>query len=212
LQWTDNSAVETGFTLQRATDSAFGTNLTSFPIAANAAGGLTTYVDIGVVANTPYYYRVLAFNGAVASTWSNTASATISGQSAVVIIDNGTTGTSSTGTWAVSGAPNPYGANSLYGTTGSTYTWSFTPAVTGTYRISMWWTALSTRYTAVPVRVWNGGTIANLTVNQTLNGGMWNILGQWPLTAGTSYKVTITVTPSTSPPSTCADAVRFERM
>jgi hyaluronate lyase len=75
----------------------------------------------------------------------------------------------------------------------------------------MWWTSLATRSASVPVRIWNGGTIANLTVNQTQNGGMWNVLGQWPMTAGTTYRVTITA-PTGSPPSTCADAVRFERL
>jgi hypothetical protein len=31
-----------------------------------------------------------------------------------IIVDNGDPGTSSTGTWLVSGGANPYGANSLY--------------------------------------------------------------------------------------------------
>jgi hypothetical protein len=210
LRWTDNSAVETGFTIQRATNAGFSQNLTSFAAPPNPAGGTTTYADNTVALNTLYYYRVRAFNGAVTSGWTNTASALI-GTLAAVIIDNGQAGTSSTGTWRVSAAPNPYGANSLWSYSGATYTWAFTPPTTATYRVSMWWTSLPSRSTAVPVRIWNGGTIANLTVNQTQNGGMWNVLGQWPMTAGATYRVTITAPPG-SPPSTCADAVRFERL
>lgn len=127
-----------------------------------------------------------------------------------IIIDNGQPGTSSTGTWAVSGAPNPYGKNSVWSYSGATYTWYFKPSASGTYRVSMWWTSLSSRSKAVPVKIWkSGGTIAQLAVNQIENGGKWNVLGQWPMNEGTTYKVTITA-PYGSPPSTCADAVKFE--
>ena len=213
LRWTDTSGVETGFTVQRATNAAFTANLTSATAPANTTGGATTYVDNTVVLNTTYYYRVRAFNGAVASLWTNTASASVGATPppVVVIIDNGQAGTSSTGPWAVSGAPNSYGTNSVWSYSGATYTWSFTPTTTGTYRVSMWWTALATRSTSVPVRIWNGGTIANLNVNQTQNGGMWNVLGQYTFNAGTTYRVTITA-PTGSPPSTSADAVRFEQL
>ena len=133
-------------------------------------------------------------------------------QGAAVIIDNGQAGTSFTGTWAVSGATGAYGTNSLYGWGGATYTWSFTPTTTATYRVSMWWTVAGTRYTAVPVAITHAGGTANMTVNQTANGGMWNVLGTYTLNAGTTYRVTITAVPPTSPPSTSADAVRFERL
>jgi hypothetical protein len=136
--------------------------------------------------------------------------------SGVVIVDNGQPGsTSKTGTWYNSAAPDPYSTGSLYGysTTNppvtATYTWTYTPPATGTYRVSMWWTALSTRSTSVPVAIQNSGDTANVNVNQTQNGGMWNILGDYPMNAGTAYNVTITA-PTGSPPSTCADAVKFE--
>ncbi len=59
-----------------------------------------------------------------------------------IIIDNGQAGSSYTGSWYASGAPNPYGANaSLYGYTSSnggaapTYTWSATLPQSGTYDV-----------------------------------------------------------------------------
>ncbi len=56
LNWVDNSLNETGFTIQRATDSAFTAGLTTFNLAANA----TTYTD--TVAAGTYFYRIRASN------------------------------------------------------------------------------------------------------------------------------------------------------
>ncbi|HBG28289.1 MAG TPA: hypothetical protein DDX75_14480 [Phycisphaerales bacterium] len=128
-----------------------------------------------------------------------------------VIIDNGQPGTSSTGTWDISGAPNPYGANSVWGYSGATYTWTFTPATTGKYKISMWWTALTSRSGSVPVTIQHSEGTASITVNQQQNGGEWNDLGEYTLNAGTAYNVRITA-PAGSPPSTSADAVKFSEV
>jgi FtsP/CotA-like multicopper oxidase with cupredoxin domain len=90
LTWTDNSASETGFTLQRATDSAF---TTAVPVGGSIAplspdtngqgitwGGTITYNDTAATGPGPYFYRVQAFkplasywsSGTLTSAWSNT--------------------------------------------------------------------------------------------------------------------------------------------
>ena len=56
LTWKDNSASETGFTIQRATDAGFTTGLTTFTVGKN----VTTYTDTTNLPNTNYYYRVRA--------------------------------------------------------------------------------------------------------------------------------------------------------
>jgi hypothetical protein len=56
-----------------------------------------------------------------------------------VIIDNGTSGTTSTGIWQISGGLNPYGANSYWSRDGSTYTWQFDSQPAGEYEVLMWW-------------------------------------------------------------------------
>jgi hypothetical protein len=124
-----------------------------------------------------------------------------------VVIDNGGPGTSYTGTWGVSGATGSYGTPSVWSRDGSKYTWTFTPAVSGSYQLSMWWTAYSTRSTAVPVDILHALDISRVTINQKLNGGKWNVLGRYSFLAGESYTVTITSQPG--PSSTCADAVKF---
>jgi hypothetical protein len=66
LTWRDNATNETGFTIQRATNATFTTNLSSFTAAANAVTLTQT-----VTRNTTYYYRIRANNLGGSSTWVN---------------------------------------------------------------------------------------------------------------------------------------------
>jgi len=66
VTWTDNSNNETGFAIQRATDSAFTTGVVLSPAGAN----VTTFNTGNLVAGS-YYFRVNAFNGVGASAWVN---------------------------------------------------------------------------------------------------------------------------------------------
>jgi hypothetical protein len=59
VTWLDNSNNETGFTVQRATNSGFTKNVVNVNVGAN----LTVADLTGLKANTTYYVRVLAFNG-----------------------------------------------------------------------------------------------------------------------------------------------------
>lgn len=70
LSWTDNSSDETGFEIERSLDGS------SFSPVATVGADVTTYPDTGLSADTTYFYRVRAVNGAGASAFSNTASAT----------------------------------------------------------------------------------------------------------------------------------------
>ncbi len=70
LAWTDNSATETGFKVERSPNGSTGWTLLT-TTAANATG----YADTGLSAGTAYYYRVSATNG-LDSTVTSTATAT----------------------------------------------------------------------------------------------------------------------------------------
>jgi len=68
LTWQDLSGNETGFTIQRATNAAFTSGLTTTNLAANA----TTLTQTGLTRNTQYWYRIRANNGAIiTSAWVN---------------------------------------------------------------------------------------------------------------------------------------------
>jgi len=126
-----------------------------------------------------------------------------------IIVDDGDPGTSSTGTWDLSGGADPYDGDSLWARYTATYTWRFTPTQTGQFDVYMWWTVISSRGTAVPVAINHAGGTANVTVNQLENGGQWNLLGTYNFDAGTEYSIVVR-TPGGSP-TACADAVRLVR-
>lgn len=125
--------------------------------------------------------------------------------SAAVIVDNGDSGTSATGTWAASAGTGPYGADSLYNKTVSG-TYSFEAALTGSHEVYLWWTYHYNRHEAVPVAIYDGTRLLDtVIVNQLQNGSRWNILGTFTF-SGTA-KVVVASTSVDN--STCADAVKF---
>jgi hypothetical protein len=70
LTWTDAASNESGFVLQRATDSAFTSDLTAMTLPADT----TRTVDSSVRRTTTYWYRVYAFNSIGPSSFSNVVS------------------------------------------------------------------------------------------------------------------------------------------
>jgi FtsP/CotA-like multicopper oxidase with cupredoxin domain len=68
LNWMDNSNKEASYLIERATDAAFLTGLTSFTIPGTSAAGAATYQDTTVANNTAYWYRVYAMGNTVGDT------------------------------------------------------------------------------------------------------------------------------------------------
>jgi hypothetical protein len=72
LSWVDNADNETGYQVERASDSI------NFTPIATLGANVTAYSDTGLAAATTYSYRVRAFNSVGPSAYSNTATATTS--------------------------------------------------------------------------------------------------------------------------------------
>ncbi|QOV88077.1 fibronectin type III domain-containing protein [Humisphaera borealis] len=70
LSWTDNSAGETGFVVERSTDGVNFTTLTT------TAASVTTYENADLASATQYTYRVKAINGAGSSGYTTTVAGT----------------------------------------------------------------------------------------------------------------------------------------
>ena len=103
----------------------------------NGNGTVTYTPNTGFKGSDSFTYRVADAQGAVSNT--ATVSVTVTAVSAETVIDNGGPGTSSTGTWAASGATGSYGSPSVWSRDGTAYNWTFTPTVSGNYDVSMWW-------------------------------------------------------------------------
>jgi hypothetical protein len=65
LNWTDNSTNETGFRIERKSGTS------NYSTVGSVSGNVSTYADMGIVANTTYTYRVVAYNSVGNSSYSN---------------------------------------------------------------------------------------------------------------------------------------------
>jgi hypothetical protein len=70
LSWTDNATNATGYSVERSMDGA------TWGQVASLGATNTAYSDTGLTSGSSYYYRVRAFDGTIASSYSNQASAT----------------------------------------------------------------------------------------------------------------------------------------
>ena len=170
----------------------------------------TTDLSVGVHTIT---FAVEDEDGAWSDPVSRQLTVNASGTSDESIRDNGDSGTASTGGWSVSGGSDPFdpadpGADSLWARGGDdTYTWRFTASQTGTYEVWEWHSGWSTRTTAAPHQITHAGGTTNVAVNQSINAGQWNSLGEYMFVSGQTYSVTVTSVADSS--STCADAMRW---
>ena len=132
------------------------------------------------------------------------ANASVVNGASTPTLDNGQSGTSSRGTWIVSGGTNPYGSNSLYSrSNGASYTFNVNLDAPGEYEVFAWWTEYPSRRTSVPYDINHLGGTDTVSVNQRQGGGQWNQLGNtWNF--GSTATITLR---SLGDGSTSADAI-----
>ncbi|MGV2881706.1 hyaluronate lyase [Paenibacillus sonchi] len=133
----------------------------------------------------------------------------------VIVDNNDTTGVLKTGSWKTSAVQTDrYGINYLHDDNSGKGSKSiaFTPVlpVTATYSVYMMWPEHFNRATAIPLEVVHAGGTATLSIDQTSNGGVWNLIGTYTFTAGTSGSVTIRNSGTSG--YVAADAVKFVRI
>ena len=199
----------------------YGTSSRNYSNSVNA-GNSTSQSVSGLTAGTKYYFAATAYNTSNAesgysselsytipttssSTTSSSTSTSTSASSGTVIIDNGASGTKASGSWTTSSGAGYYGSKSVYSQTVSS-SYSFEASRSGAQKVYLWWTTHSTRYSAVPVQIYDGSTLkATVTVNQLQNGGKWNLLGTYSF----SGQAKVVIVSKSSSKTTCADAVQF---
>lgn len=131
----------------------------------------------------------------------------------IVTIDDGASGTSSTGEWTPSSATVPFGGGSHHSSQagGATYRWS-AALDPGTYGVHAWWSSEGGRNPRAPYTVEHVGapeavtsSATTVTVDQNRGAGRWNLLGVFPF----DREGVVEVESTSGVFSTCADAVAF---
>lgn len=113
-----------------------------------------------------------------------------------IIIDNPAATALPAGDWLASSATaGYYGTDYLHdgNTNKGTKSVRYIPPlpVAGNYQVFLRWAQHANRATTVPVRInYQGGSFVT-NVNQQQNGGAWNLLGNFPFTAGTNGNLLI---------------------
>jgi len=217
LAWDSNNPAPDGYRVYSRAEGKSYNYSTPAWTGATASATLANLAD-----NTTYYCVVRAYVGTQESgdsnevkispqTSSTTSSDTTSSSTTTTTVnttltlDNGSAGTSATGKWTVSGGTGAYGSNSLYSKE-SDARYTFAPQSSGRCQVRLWWTNYSSRCGNVPVYIYDGSSrIDTVYVDQRLNGGRWNTLGEYTFSG--SPRVVIAASGTSC--STCADATQF---
>ena len=199
----------------------YGTSSRNYSNSVNA-GNKTSYSVSGLTAGKKYYFAATAYNTSnsesaysselaytipttSSSSTSTSSPSSTSGSSSTIIIDNGASGTKASGTWITSSGSGYYGSKSVYSQKVSA-SYSFEASRSGAQKVYLRWTFYSNRYSAVPVKIYNGSTLlGTVIVNQLQNGGKWNLLGTYSF----SGQAKVVVVSESSSKTTCVDAVQF---
>jgi hypothetical protein len=142
-------------------------------------------------------------------TMSDNRSCTATFNSEDIVLDDGQTGTSFTGTWTVSTDPTSFGANALVsaGAGGDTHRWTPSMPVTREYAVYLWWTSDPSRSTTVRYTVSHVDGQDTFLANQQVGGAQWLLLGTFTFPAGPLGYVE--VSDGAGGGTVSADAVRF---
>ena len=157
----------------------------------------TTFTDTTATPGSFSYYTVTATD----ATSESPATHGVWGAPGI-ILDNAAPGGSApgltiTGTWATTSITGSYGGSAVYAvkTTGTTptatYTYTPTLPARGNYDVYLRWSAYPNRATNTPVDFIFPDGKRTVTVNQEINGGVWNLITNVSAEAGTTTQVVI---------------------
>jgi autotransporter-associated beta strand protein len=182
-------------------------------LATNLPPATLTYSDSTATAGQVYFYTVTAVGPGGESPPTRGVLAAPG-----VILDNATAGNTAagvsfTGAWSASNVAGSFGNASLFAgqvagaTPTATYTFTPTLPTPGNYDVYLRWTADPNRATNTPIDFISPDETRTRTVNQELNGGVWNLVTTIAAEAGATTSVTIRNNGANG--NVVADAVQF---
>jgi regulation of enolase protein 1 (concanavalin A-like superfamily) len=128
-----------------------------------------------------------------------------------IILDNGHSGVTFTGTWNTATSPTGYVGTNYHhdnNTGKGSKKVRYAPNLTaGVYAVSIRYPAASSHSADVPVDVSHAQGLDPISINQKTGGGVWHLLGNYRFNAGTSGFVEISNSGTTG--RVVADAIRF---
>ncbi|UVI29018.1 golvesin C-terminal-like domain-containing protein [Paenibacillus spongiae] len=166
------------------------------------------FSDLSAKKGKIYFYRVRAKNSeGLYSPYSNVIGPVKS--NGAVIIDNGGSGYSESGTWGNSSLPDSYGGSSRYSSNaGSTAKWTPDLPKSGYYNVYVSYPANLNSNKNALYTIYHGGKTDTIFIDQTTMGrGRWRLIDTAYFDAGTDGYVMLT---ASSGSNTRADAVMFE--
>lgn len=133
------------------------------------------------------------------------------GPGTFVVVENGGAGYAESGTWTTSSSFGYHGADSRFATVGTGATATFTPnlPLQGEYDVYAWYVSGTNRNASTTYNVNHAIGMQTYSVNQTANGGRWNLLGRHPFRAGASGNVVMQSTGADATKVVIADAVQW---
>ena len=208
ITWTTDQAASS--TVNYGTTTSYGSQVTNSALVTSHSLTLT-----GLAPCTAYHFQCVSVNANGTATSSDYVFATGAAPSEI-ILDDGDTGTSTTGTWTTR-TDGGYGGDyrrvlNRRTSANATYTWTPTVTTAGYYAVYCQYPVFSNNTTAATYTVtYNGGT-TSATFNQTTGGGQWNLIAtNLPFAAGTGGKIVLNNKTGESGSTTyvIADAVKL---
>ncbi len=132
------------------------------------------------------------------------------------IVDNADTRFSLEGTWVLaSSQPDKYAVSYYYcaGASGENRAvWNLSIPEAGTYEVFTWYPAHSNRASDSPFTIYHAGGQTTIRVNQKINGGQWNSLGEYVFEPYGEARIELTNDVAILTELVIADAIRIQQV
>lgn len=131
------------------------------------------------------------YNGSVTSLVNNwVAKSTGTPPPTSVIVDNSNSGFSASSNWSTgTSAADKYGSNYRFHNTQAVSdlaVWTASLPSSKTYSVYAWWSQGTNRSATAPYMVVHSSGTTTVQKNQQTGGGAWQLLGSWPMNAGSN--------------------------
>lgn len=184
-------------------------------IDMDEASGVWSFTATGLTNNstTPYYIECVDDLGNYSDDYIlNVYVAGDDPGASGIVVDDLDSGCTFTGAWSISSSIAGYNGSGYHYTTSglanAADTATFTPTIgtAGVYEVALWWTEYSNRPDAAPYTITHSGGTSSGYIDQTANGGQWNVIGSYHCPTGSTCEIEIG---GDDAGYTIADAARF---